>query len=67
MGFNPSYIEARDDLGSQLSEIFVDFVSIDGIFLPNNKMEKQYDPSNGRIRRTSNWTFNNMRVNELFY
>lgn len=62
-GFNPTYIEIKNDKGITISEITTDFIEIQGIFLPSKRYVLQYDGNDGRLRRSSNTTFNYAQVN----
>jgi hypothetical protein len=62
-GFNPTYIEVKNDKGITISEITTDFIKIEGIFLPSKRHVIQYDGADGRLRREAKSTFSNMQVN----
>jgi hypothetical protein len=62
-GFNPTYIEVKNDNGVTISEITTDFSKIDGIFLPSKRHVIQYDGTDGRLRRDATSTFSDMKVN----
>lgn len=62
-GFNPTYIEVKNDKGIKVSEITTDFIEIQGIFLPSKRRVVQYDDSDGRMRRDAQWAFSDMQVN----
>lgn len=62
-GFNPTYIEVKNDRGITISEITIDFNKIDGIFLPSQRHVLQYDGTDGRLRREAKSTFSEMKVN----
>ena len=62
-GFNPTYIEVKNDTGITISEITTDFIKIDGIFLPSERHVLQYDGTDGRLRRESKSIFSDIKVN----
>jgi hypothetical protein len=62
-GFNPTYIEVKNDKGIKISEITRDFIKIGGIFLPAKQWVVQYDGTDGRLRRKAESTFSDMKVN----
>jgi len=62
-GFNPTYIEVKNDKGIKISEIIRDFIKIQGIFLPVEQKVVQYDGTDGRLRREAKSTFSEMKVN----
>jgi hypothetical protein len=62
-GFNPTYIEVKNDNGITVSEITTDFNKIDGIFLPSKRRVIQYDGTDGCLRRDATSTFSDMKVN----
>jgi hypothetical protein len=62
-GFNPTYIEVKNDKGITISEITTNFNEIGGIFLPSERHVLQYDGDDGHLRRQAKSTFSNMQVN----
>ena len=62
-GFNPTYIEVKNDEGIIISIIKTDFIKIEDIFLPSKRHVIQYDGNDGRLRREYKSTFTNLKVN----
>jgi len=62
-GFNPTHIEVKNNKGIKISEGTVDWIKIQGIFLPSEKQVFQYDGDNGLLRRQAKSTFSDMQVN----
>jgi hypothetical protein len=62
-GFNPVYVEVKNDKGIKISEITRDFIKVQGIFLPAKQRVVQYDGTDGRLRRAATSTFSDMKVN----
>jgi len=65
MGYYPKYIVTKTKDGKLLSEISMEFVKIDDIFVPNKKIEKQYDKQDGGIVRSSDWSIEQMHINNM--
>jgi hypothetical protein len=64
-GFNPTYVEVKNDKGIKISEITRDFIKIQDIFLPAKQRVVQYDGTDGRLRRKAESTFSDMQVNKV--
>lgn len=64
-GFNPTYIEVKNDKGITVSEITTDFNKIDGILLPSKRHVIQYDGNDGRLRRNFEAIFNYTHMNKV--
>jgi hypothetical protein len=62
-GMNPTHIEVKNDSGLTISRIDTDFHKMNGVFLPSKRHVRQYDGTDGNLRRDVEWNFSDVKVN----